>query len=110
MAVATAVQSRPARSNSASAPALERRSSRGVMPRLVTMAQPPVHTLQQSPSGSGRIYTTRDGKVIELPAEMTFEKAARLEAEAIAAAAKLGKGPPPRPVPEVKKLVKKEEK
>lgn len=47
---------------------------------------------------------------MELPPDITYEEAARLEAEARAAEAKLGKGPQPQPVPNVKKLVKKEEK
>jgi hypothetical protein len=41
---------------------------------------------------------------------MTAAQAAKLEAEASAAQNKLGKGPPPQPVPDVKKLAKKEEK
>lgn len=47
---------------------------------------------------------------MELPPDITYEEAARLEAEARAAEAKLGKGPQPQPVPNVKKLVKKEGK
>lgn len=57
---------------------------------------------------TGRLYRTSDGRVIELPPDMTREEAARLEAEAIAAQKRLGKGPPPQPVPDVKKLDKKE--
>jgi hypothetical protein len=57
-----------------------------------------------------RLYRTSDGRMVELPPDMTHEEAARLEAEARAAEAKLGKGPPPKPVPDVKKLAKKEEK
>src|SRR5574341_2550923 len=47
-------------------------------------------------------YRTMDGKVIELPSDMTAEQVARLEAEARAAEQRLGKGPPPQPVPDVK--------
>ena len=41
---------------------------------------------------------------------MTDEEVTKLEAEATAAEKKLGKGPPPKPVPDVKKLARKEEK
>lgn len=41
---------------------------------------------------------------------MTASEVAQLEAEAIASEKKLGKGPPPQPVPDVKKLDKKEDK
>jgi hypothetical protein len=47
-------------------------------------------------------YRTMDGKVIELPSDMSAEEVARLEAEARAAEQRLGKGPPPQPVPDVK--------
>jgi hypothetical protein len=56
------------------------------------------------------LYRTGDGKVIELPPDMTYEQAARLEAEAKVAVKQIGKGPPPQPVPDVKKLAKKEER
>lgn len=56
------------------------------------------------------LFQTHDGKIIELPKDMTVEEAARLEAEALAAQKKIGKGPPPQPVPDVKKLDKKEDK
>ena len=58
----------------------------------------------------GNMYLTRDGKWIELPSDITFEEATRLEADAIAAEKKLGKGPPPQPVPDVRRLDKKEVK
>ena len=54
--------------------------------------------------------TRREGKLIELPSEMTASEVAQLEADAIASEQKLGKGPPPQPVPDVKKLDKKEDK
>ncbi len=57
-----------------------------------------------------RMFHTSDGKMVELPPDMTAEEAAKLEAEAKAAEKKLGKRPPPRPVPDVKKPVIKEEK
>lgn len=55
-------------------------------------------------------FKTREGKLIELPSDMTASEAAQLEADAIAAEKQLGKGPPPQPVPDVKKLDKKEDK
>lgn len=57
-----------------------------------------------------RLYRMSDGKLIELPKDMTAEEAAALEAEAKAAQQKLGKGPPPRPVPDVRKPADKSEK
>jgi hypothetical protein len=56
------------------------------------------------------LYQTGDGKLIELPPDMTYEQAAQLEAEAKAAVKQIGKGPPPQPVPDVKKLARKEER
>jgi DNA uptake protein ComE-like DNA-binding protein len=56
------------------------------------------------------MFRTHDGKIIELPKDITAEEAAKLEAEALAAQKKIGKGPPPQPVPDVKKLDKKEDK
>lgn len=57
-----------------------------------------------------RLYRTADGKLIELPSDISYEQAAKLEAEAKAAEKQIGKGPPPQPVPDVKKLAKKEDK
>ena len=51
-----------------------------------------------------------DGRIIELPDGMTAEEARRLETEALAAKKKLGQGPPPQPVPDVKKLDVKEDR
>ena len=56
------------------------------------------------------MYLTGEGKMVELPPDMTAAEVMRLEAQARAALQKLGKGPAPQPVPDVKKLVKKEEK
>jgi len=61
-----------------------------------------------SEEGGKRMYRMADGKMVELPPDMTAEEAAKLESEGNAAQKKLGKGPPPKPVPEVKK--KKDEK
>lgn len=59
----------------------------------------------------GRIYyRTADGKTIELPSDMTKEQVIQLEADARAAITKIGKGPPPKPVPDVKALDKKVDK
>ncbi|HSE15983.1 MAG TPA: hypothetical protein VLB46_02960 [Pyrinomonadaceae bacterium] len=55
-------------------------------------------------------FKTREGKLIELPSDITAAEAAQMEADAVAAEKQLGKGPPPRPVPDVKKLDKKEDK
>jgi hypothetical protein len=60
--------------------------------------------------GGKRMFRTSDGKMVELPPDMTAQEAATLEAEAKAAEKKLGKGPQPKPVPDVKKLAKKEDK
>jgi len=57
-----------------------------------------------------KYYKTAEGNLIELPRDMTFEQVAKLEADARAALTKIGKGPGPQPVPDVKKLDKKEDK
>jgi hypothetical protein len=57
-----------------------------------------------------RIYRTMEGRLIELPEDVTAEEAGKLEREARAAQARLGKGPPPKPVPEVRKPADKSEK
>lgn len=50
-----------------------------------------------------RLYRMSDGRIIELPDDMSAEDAAKLEREAKTAQQKLGKGPPPKPVPDVRK-------
>ena len=55
-------------------------------------------------------YRTTDGNLTELPPDMTLETVAKLEADARAAVSKIGKGPAPKPVPNVKALDKKQEK
>ncbi|MDH5576884.1 MAG: hypothetical protein OEZ09_00345 [Betaproteobacteria bacterium] len=55
-----------------------------------------------------RMYLMRSGAWIKLPDDMTAEQAAQLEAEGAAAEKRLGKGPAPEPVPDVKKPAKKE--
>jgi len=59
----------------------------------------------------GRLYyRTADGKIIEMPSDMTKEQVIKLEADARAAITRIGKGPPPQPVPDVRKLDKKTDK
>lgn len=55
-----------------------------------------------------RMYLMRNGTWIRLPDDMTAEQAAQLEAEGAAAEKKLGKGPAPQPVPDVRKPPRKE--
>ena len=55
-------------------------------------------------------YRTAGGDLIDLPSDMTAAQVIQLEADARAAITKVGKGPPPQPVPDVKKLDKKEDK
>lgn len=55
-------------------------------------------------------FKNREGKLIELPKDITAAEAAQMEADAIAGEKQLGKGPQPQPVPDVKKLDKKEDK
>lgn len=79
----------------------------------IAVAPQPVHTNaadRVSNEGGKRMYKMADGKSIELPADMTAEEAARLEAEGNAAKKSLGKGPPPKPVPDVKAKAKAKEK
>jgi hypothetical protein len=57
-----------------------------------------------------RMYRMSDGKMVELPADMSVEEAASLEAEGKAAEKKLGKGPPPLVIPDVKAKAKEKEK
>lgn len=56
------------------------------------------------------MFRTRTGKLVELPSDISVEEAVKLESEAMAAEQKLGKGPSPKPVPDVKKLAKPEAK
>jgi hypothetical protein len=58
--------------------------------------------------GGVRWYRMRNGKWIQLEEDMTAEQAAQLEAEGAAAEKQLGRGPAPRPVPDVKKPPKKD--
>lgn len=60
-------------------------------------------------AGKG-LYRMADGRLVELPEGMTAEEAAKLELEARAAQQKLGKGPGPKPVPDLRKPADKSEK
>lgn len=78
--------------------------------RFVSTAQPKASATElgiTSKSGK-RMYRTSNGEMVDLPADMTAEEAAKLEAEAKVAEKKLGQRPQPKPVPDVKKLVSKE--
>ena len=55
-------------------------------------------------------YRTADGQLIEMPSDMTSEQVIKLEADARAAVTRIGKGPAPKPVPDVRKLDKKQDK
>lgn len=57
-----------------------------------------------------RFVRTAEGKVVEVPDEVSDEELARMKAETEAAQAKLGKGPAPQPVPQVKEAPRKEGK
>jgi hypothetical protein len=56
-----------------------------------------------SDSDDDRTYRMLDGRTIELPDDMTAEEAHQLEMEGLAAKRRLGQGPPPMPVPDVRK-------
>ncbi|HET7401374.1 MAG TPA: hypothetical protein VFJ62_06315, partial [Usitatibacter sp.] len=56
------------------------------------------------------LYKMHDGRLVELPEGMTAQEAAKLEADAIAAQQRLGKGPSPRPVPDLRKPADKDAK
>lgn len=78
----------------------------------------PIHSEQQEAPLRNRtleiagkhLYLARDGKLVELPPDLTAAEAARLEAEGSLAEKKLGQGPAPKPVPEPAKLSKKDQK
>ena len=82
-----------------------------VKPVPVKAPPPPVRLKQATLKVLGKnLFRTHDGKLIELPDDLTVEQATRLEAEALAAQKQLGKGPKPQPVPDVKALDKKEDR
>ncbi len=94
-----------AESTSATAPA----KSKSIGKAAVN--EPPVHPSAADNSGNGkRMFRMSDGKMVELPPDMTAEEAAKLEADGNAAKKQLGKGPPPKPVPNVKEKAKGKEK
>ena len=49
-----------------------------------------------------------DGKLVELPPDMSYQEAVKLVSEGQAAMKRIGKGPQPKPVEDVKKLDKRE--
>lgn len=49
------------------------------------------------------MFKNNEGKLIELPDDITAEEAIKLEADALQAQTKVGKGPAPKPVPDVTK-------
>lgn len=63
--------------------------------------RPPQTLREMLDAHDERRYRMRDGRVIELPEDMTKADAAQLEAEAALAQHRLGRGPPPQPVPDV---------
>jgi len=90
-------------------------SYRPSVPTYLPAARPAVSlagsgTATTSSNDGKRTFRTRNGEVVELPADMTAEEATKLEAEAKAAEKQLGKGPPPKPVPDVKKPAQKDGK
>ena len=91
-------------------------ASQGSARPAPTFVDPRASTLLTSrnvtstPSGDKRVFRTRDGKNIELPDDMSHEQAAQLERDALTAQTHLGKGPPPQPVPDVRKPADKKPK
>jgi hypothetical protein len=59
--------------------------------------------LRKTGEAGKRMYLTREGKLVELPPDMTENEAANLETEGRTAEKNLGKGPPPKPLTDVKK-------
>ncbi|HEY4471342.1 MAG TPA: DUF4157 domain-containing protein, partial [Stellaceae bacterium] len=62
-----------------------------------------IRPAEDADSDDDRTYRMRDGRVIDLPDDMTRADAAKLEADGEAAKRHLGQGPPPQPVPDVRK-------
>ncbi len=60
-----------------------------------------------SDTDDSRTYHTLDGRTIELPDDMTAAEAHKLEMDGVAAKRHLGQGPPPKPVPDVRKPAEK---
>ena len=72
-------------------------------------AAPPVVKLGTVVELLGRpYYRTEDGKLVELPPDMSYQEAVKLVSEGQAAMKRIGKGPQPKPVEDVKKLDKRE--
>ncbi|MGZ8158743.1 MAG: phage tail protein [Methylobacter sp.] len=60
--------------------------------------------------GDKRLLRTSSGQMVELPSDLSMVELLKIMTETQAAEKKLGKGPPPKPVPDVKKLARKEDK
>lgn len=56
-------------------------------------------TILETLIGDKRLFRTREGELVELPDDVTAEQAAKLEADAVVATQRLGKGPAPQAVP-----------
>ncbi|MDQ3109916.1 MAG: hypothetical protein M3R17_08470, partial [Bacteroidota bacterium] len=77
----------------------------------VAESTPVTHSSAADNDSNGkRMFRMADGKMVELPSDMTAADAAQLEADGNAAQKKLGKGPPPKPIPDVKEKAKLKKK
>ncbi|MCK9688554.1 hypothetical protein [Scleromatobacter humisilvae] len=114
--VTHARQPRPVETVRIAASARAQAQAQGQARPAPSFADPRASTLLTSrnvastPAGDKRVFRSRDGKNIELPDDMSYEQAAQLERDALSAQAHLGKGPPPQPVPEVRKPADKKPK
>jgi hypothetical protein len=66
--------------------------------------------LRIPPIAGKRFVRTAEGRVVEVPEEVSDEELARMKAETEAAQAQLGRGPSPQPVPAPKEMPKPEPK
>ena len=105
--MAAVARQAPARGTPAPAPSAAERSTA----RRTSTANPQFAQANVSSLMSGKpLYRMSNGMLVELPEGMTAAEAAKLEADAKVAQQKLGKGPPPKPVPEVRKPADKKAK
>lgn len=86
----------------APSPAVGARDARATLDARVSALLGQRHVAEAS-GDDARMYRMSDGRLIELPPDMTAEQAARLEIDAKAAQGKLGKKPRPPAVPDVRK-------
>ena len=80
--------------------ALIERALDGVLHWIVTASRR-VATAAGIAVGAARTFRTREGSVVELPADLTLEDATRLETEGTVAASRIGRRAPPQPVPAI---------